>query len=416
MNLILCSIFILFISGIASVCITNRKLANYIGASGALFTLALCLMPIYNCLVYGKVSPIIADWHIPYAKFVCFLDSLSCFFMMLVVLLCAIGAVFGVKYIEKSFINSSHSSWFWYNLLEIGMISVLISGNSILFIYAWEIMSISAFFLVLYEQEKESSKAAAWIYLISTHIGTFFIIILFVFLAVCSGTLSLTGKLDLSVSLSSIAFLLSLVGFGAKAGFIPVHVWLPEAHPAAPSHVSAVMSGIMIEIGLYGILRILVMQEHILVWWGILLIAVGIISGLFGVLMALAQRNLKRLLAYSSVENVGIMIIGIGLGIIGLSEKIPEVTFLGFCGGFLHILNHSLFKGVLFFSAGSVLHETGSVNIDRLGGLSKKMPFSAFSYFIGSCSIAGLPPFNGFVSEFFYIFRCDKAGLYICCR
>jgi len=194
-------------------------------------------------------------------------------------------------------------------------------------------------------------------------------------------------------------FILALIGFGTKAGFVPLHVWLPEAHPAAPSHVSAVMSGVMIKTGIYGLLRALTFLGPPENWWGLLLIGVGLTSGILGVLFALAQHDLKRLLAYHSVENIGIIALGIGIGLIGLASNLSAMAVLGFAGALWHILNHALFKGLLFLGAGSVAHATATRDMERLGGLIKRMPWTALSFLVGAVAIAGLPPLNGFVSE-----------------
>jgi NADH:ubiquinone oxidoreductase subunit 5 (subunit L)/multisubunit Na+/H+ antiporter MnhA subunit len=194
--------------------------------------------------------------------------------------------------------------------------------------------------------------------------------------------------------------LLAVIGFGTKAGFIPLHTWLPEAHPAAPSHVSAVMSGIMIKTGIYGLVRTLTFLGAPAEWWGWTLVGVGAASGVLGVLLALAQHDLKRLLAYHSLENIGIIALGLGLGLVGLSRGDPTLAVLGFAGGLLHVVNHAMFKGLLFLGAGAVAHATGTREIDRLGGLIKKMPWTAGTFLIGSAAISALPPLNGFVSEF----------------
>jgi NADH:ubiquinone oxidoreductase subunit 5 (subunit L)/multisubunit Na+/H+ antiporter MnhA subunit len=195
-------------------------------------------------------------------------------------------------------------------------------------------------------------------------------------------------------------FLLFFAGFGIKAGFIPLHTWLPHAHPAAPSHVSGVMSGVMIKMGIYGILRVLTYMHTDLLYIGILILGISVISGVLGVTLAIVQHDIKKLLAYHSIENIGIIGIGIGLGVIGVAENIPVIAVLGFAGGILHVLNHSLFKSLLFYSAGSVYQQTHTRNIDQLGGLIKKMPKTAVLFLLGSLAICGLPPFNGFVSEF----------------
>ena len=199
---------------------------------------------------------------------------------------------------------------------------------------------------------------------------------------------------------ANICFILALIGFGTKAGIMPFHVWLPVAHPAAPSPVSAIMSGVMIKTGIYGLVRTLTFLGMPPLWWGYLLLAIGIVSGVLGVLFALAQHDLKRLLAYHSVENIGIIIIGLGVGMIGWSSGMPVVAALGFAGALLHVINHALFKGLLFLGAGSVFHSTHNLEIDHLGGLIKKMPYTGLFFLIGAVAISGLPPLNGFVSEF----------------
>jgi hydrogenase-4 component B len=216
-----------------------------------------------------------------------------------------------------------------------------------------------------------------------------------------------------AAGLATACFWLALAGFGTKAGFWPVHIWLPDAHPAAPSPVSALMSGVMIKMGIYGLLRVLLFLGPPPAWWGGVLIAIGVVSGLAGVLHALAQHDLKRLLAYHSVENIGIIALGIGVGLLGQSYHDPSVTFLGYAGALLHVLNHGLFKGLLFQAAGSVLHGTGTRDIDSLGGLSRRMPATAGAFLLGSVAISGLPPLNGFVSEWLiYVgaFRASAGG------
>jgi NADH:ubiquinone oxidoreductase subunit 5 (subunit L)/multisubunit Na+/H+ antiporter MnhA subunit len=204
---------------------------------------------------------------------------------------------------------------------------------------------------------------------------------------------------------------LAVIGFGTKAGFMPLHVWLPEAHPAAPSHVSAVMSGVMIKTGIYGLIRALGFLGPPPAWWGWLLIAIGLSSGILGVLFALAQRDLKRLLAFSSVENIGIIALGLGLGLVGISSHVPLLAMLGFGGALLHVVNHALFKGLLFLGAGAVAHAAHTREIEQLGGLLKKMPWTGFAFLTGAMAICGLPPLNGFVSELMiYIGAFGESG------
>ena len=294
--------------------------------------------------------------------------------------------------------------WFFFNGLAASMAMVAVAANGVLFLICWEVMALCSFFLVTFESEEESVQRAGWTYLVATHIGTAFLLVLFLMLGRQAGG----GSLDFDTFLAArghmgaaadVLFLLALVGFGAKAGFVPFHIWLPEAHPAAPSPVSAVMSGVMLKTGIYGILRTLTFLGAPHLWWGWLLIATGLVSGIFGVLMALAQHDLKRLLAYHSVENIGIIALGLGLGVLGVAWRLPALAVLGFAGGLLHVVNHALFKGLLFMGAGSVQHATGTREIDLLGGLIKRMPWTGRTFLIGAVAICGLPPLNGFVSE-----------------
>jgi len=276
---------------------------------------------------------------------------------------------------------------------------VVVARNGVLFLMSWELMSLASFFLVTLEDEKESVRRAGWIYLIAMHLGTAFLLAMFLLLGQNAASLDFE-RLSTAAAPSGVFFLLAVIGFGTKAGFIPMHVWLPEAHPAAPSHVSAVMSGVMIKTGIYGLLRILTLLGPPAAWWGWTLVAIGIVSGILGVLYALAQHDLKRLLAYHSVENIGIIALGLGIGVLGISYSNPMMAALGFTGGLLHVVNHALFKSLLFLGAGSVLHATGTGELDRLGGLLKRMPVTGTTFLIGAVAISGLPPLNGFVSEF----------------
>jgi len=261
-------------------------------------------------------------------------------------------------------------------------------------------MALASYFLVVFEDEKESVRHAGWTYLVASHLGTAFLLLFFVLLGREGGSMEFGAALALPSPLASAAFLLALVGFGTKAGFIPFHVWLPEAHPAAPSHVSSVMSGVMIKTGIYGLVRALTILGAPPAWWGWTLVALGASSGVLGVLFALAQRDLKRLLAYSTVENVGVIALGLGVGLLGRAHGMPLVSLLGFGGALLHVLNHATFKGLLFLGAGSVLHAAGTRDMEHLGGLLKRMPWTGASFLVGAAAICGLPPFNGFVSEF----------------
>lgn len=328
------------------------------------------------------------------------IDPLSAFFALPVLVITALCAVHACGYMKPKADGGKDMSRFWgfYNLLAGGMMLVIVARDALVFLLGWEAMALASFFLVLFDAEREPVRRAAWIYLVATHLGTACVLLLFAMLG-AGGPLGFT---DLSLpdpAWAGAAFMLALVGFGTKAGFVPFHVWLPEAHPSAPSSVSAVMSGVMIKTGIYGLLRFLLFLGPPAAWWGWTLLGVGLVSGFTGVLMALARNDLKRLLAYSSVENIGIIAMGLGAGLLGTTYGIPAMAFLGFAGALLHVLNHSVFKSLLFLATGSVQNGAGTGDLDRLGGLVKRMPVTGAAFLAGSIAICGLPPLNGFTGE-----------------
>jgi len=332
------------------------------------------------------------------------LDPLSGLFLVPTLLLSGLAALYGVESPQPvAGRRSLGAAWCCTNLLVVSMAVALTARNGILFLLAWESMALASFFLVVFEHEQRAARRAGWTYLVAAHLGTAALLAAFVLLAAAVGSFEFEefGRVAaVAPPLTGLVFLLAVVGFGTKAGFMPLHVWLPEAHPAAPSHVSALMSGVMIKTGIYGLVRLLILLGPPPAWWGWLLIGIGVSSGVLGVLFALAQHDLKRLLAYHSVENIGIIALGLGLGTLGLAAGMPALALLGFGGGLLHVLNHALFKGLLFLGAGAVLHGAGTREIDRLGGLLKRMPWTGGGFLIGAAAISGLPPLNGFVSEF----------------
>ncbi|MBI9109154.1 MAG: hypothetical protein JEZ04_20585 [Spirochaetales bacterium] len=340
-------------------------------------------------------------WSLPMAEFHVGVDFLSLFFMIPLLILAAACSIYGSEYFKEH--RSGRFHWFFYGLLVAGMMMVLISRNVVLFMISWEIMSFSSFLLVISEAQKESVRRAGWIYFVTAHVGTAFLLTAFFLLGSGAGSFNfeLFGLVPFEVAKSNLIFIFALAGFGFKAGFIPFHVWLPLAHPAAPSHVSGLMSGIMIKMGIYGILRVLMFFTSYQTWWGILLVIIGASSGIIGILFAVGQHDIKRLLAYCSVENIGIILIGLGLGVLGRAWDYPLVSMFGFTGALLHIVNHALFKGLLFLGAGSVIRQTGTGEIDSLGGLFKKMPMTGSLFLAGSIAVSGLPFFNGFISELF---------------
>jgi hydrogenase-4 component B len=333
------------------------------------------------------------------------IDRLSAFFILVINITSLVGFLYAKGYLkpyyhEKNALRFS-IHYFSYLWLYLSMIFVVTIRDGLFFLIAWELMAVSSFLLVIFEAEERVILKTGINYLIQMHAGMFFILTGFLLVSRYTGQMSFDALKDyFSGNPNFPLFLLFFAGFGIKAGFIPLHTWLPDAHPAAPSHVSGVMSGVMIKMGIYGIIRVLAALQSDLLITGIFILAVSVISGLFGVMMAIMQHDIKRLLAYHSIENIGIIGIGLGLGVIGLSTGNTVLSLLGFGGGLLHVMNHSLFKSMLFFNAGSVYTVTHTRNIEKLGGLMKKMPYTAGLFLIGSLAICGLPPFNGFISEY----------------
>ena len=406
--MLLISLLVFFIGGVLSLLFSRSgRIASIVGAGSAFVASIIGLFPALHSLFSGVSQQLRYPWSMPCGSLSFELDPLSALFLTPLLILTALASVFGAEYLRSwSLKKSLGAPWFFFNMLAFSMIAILLARNAMLFIISWELMTILSFLLVTFEHEKKSVRTAGWIYLVAAHVGVLFIFVVFIMLGMKNGSMDF-DKFALppgSIAAASLIFVFSIIGFGSKAGFVPLHVWLPEAHPAAPSHVSAIMSGIMIKMGIYGILRVFIYLGPPHEWWGWLLIGVGALSAVTGVLFALAQHDLKRLLAYSTVENAGIIMIGMGTGVLGVALKSPLMAAAGFAGALLHVINHSLFKGLLFLCAGSVLHGTGTVEIDKLGGLHKRMPWTSFAFLTGSVSICGLPPFNGFISEFLIYF------------
>ena len=355
------------------------------------------------------MSPILGD-----VNFV--IDPLSAFFVIVISIMSFLGTVYAngymKPYLNKGMNVSSHC--FFLMMLIMSMTLVVTVQNALFFLIVWELMSLSSFFLVIFEGEKKEVISAGIKYLVYMHLSVIFIIAAFVLLNIQANSLDFAdfaGVLQANEQFANTVFFLAFLGFGIKAGFVPFHNWLPDAHPAAPSHVSAIMSGVMIKTGIYGILRILCLLGTPSKYIAYTVFVVALVTALYGILYALAQRDLKKLLAYSSIENIGIIGLGIGLGMIGLTYNQPLVAMLGFAGGILHILNHSIFKELMFFGAGSVYNRTHTRDMEVLGGLIKKMPNTASLFIIGAAAISGLPPFNGFISEFLIYFGMLKGTL-----
>ncbi len=351
----------------------------------------------------GVSQPIVVPWSLPGAEFSVALDGLSAIFLLPIFLISLLGNVYGLGYWKQTeHPQNGRKLRFFYGTLTGGMGLLLIAQNSILFLFGWEIMALSAFFLVTTEDNEREVQEAGWIYLVATHTATLFLFALFGLLRAVSGsyTLATLDPNSLTPGVTTAIFVLALIGFGLKASIMPLHVWLPGAHAMAPSHVSAIMSGVLIKMGIYGLVRVTSLLATPPLSWGVIMLVLGVVSGVLGVAFAVGQHDLKRLLAYHSIENIGIIVIGLGLALVGRSLGRADWVVLGLAGALLHVWNHALFKALLFLSAGSVIHAVHTREIDHLGGLAKVMPRTALCFLIGAVAICGLPPLNGFVSEF----------------
>lgn len=331
-------------------------------------------------------------------------DALSAFFLVPVFLVGGLGSIYGLGYWpQRQHMGDGHKLRFFWGTLTAGMALLVISRHAMAFLLGWEMMALSAFFLVGTQNHRDECRRAAWIYLIATHAGTLTLFALFAMWRWATGSYDLAPVAHETMNLGVMngLFFLALFVFGLKAGLMPLHFWLPGAHASAPSHVSAMLSGVVLKMGIYGLLRMLSLFTAPPPAWGTLILLLGAVSGLLGVVFAIGQHDLKRLLAYHSVENIGIILLGLGLAMLGRSGERPEWVALGLAGCLLHVWNHSLFKSLLFLCAGNVIRATHTRGINHLGGLARTMPWTAAMFLVGAVAICGLPPLNGFVSELF---------------
>ena len=375
----------------------GQFIATLLAVSGSLLGVVAAL----GVLIGGRTEILALPGILTGAVLRVHLDPLAAFFMIPIFLMGAVGSVYGQEYwrqIEHP--RNGRKLRLCYGLLVAALAMVTLAGDGVLFLFAWEVMALAAFFLVSTEDHKTEARQAGWVYLVGTHIGTLALFALFALLRSASGSYDLRPlPPSTRLALQTAIFGLALIGFGLKAGMMPLHFWLPGAHANAPTHVSAILSGVVLKIGIYGLLRTLMLFPRLPAGWGVLVLILGTISAVLGVVFALGQHDLKRLLAYHSIENIGIILMGMGLAMIGVSTHRPLWIVLGMAGCLLHVWNHCLFKSLLFLAAGSVVHAMHTREIDQMGGLAKRMPLSAGLFAIGAVAICGLPPLNGFVSE-----------------
>ncbi len=400
-ELILISGLIAAASGLPAVLLGNRS-----NVAQALSTLILVaancvgLGAVYRWWIDGPIDPLLFPAPIPGVSVGIVIDGISAFFLLPILLVTALASIYGLQYWRQSQHESNgRRVSFFLGVITGAMTLLVVAQDGLMFLAAWETMAVSALFLVAAEDQIAETRKAAWLYIAASHFATLCAFGVFALLFAINGswdfaTLKETGT-PMAITLAALAF----VGFGTKAGIMPMHIWLPSAHAQAPSHVSAVMSGVMIKMGIYGIVRVCTFFPDMPLSWGLFVLAMGTISAILGVAFAIGQHDIKRLLAYHSIENIGIIVMGLGLALIGRTMQQPLWVLLGICGGMLHVWNHALFKSLLFLGAGSVIHGVGTRELDLMGGLSKRMPLTANCFLIGAVAICGLPPLNGFVSE-----------------
>jgi len=402
--MVLLSLFVL--GGVGA--LIGRKFDRFANLWGSMLAVAGSVWGLAfasSVLVSGDVNLQYAASSLPLLPISLHIDKLAAFFVFaisLVALFCSLYAVGYVKSYYKRYSIGSLS--FFYNLFIAAMLLVVTASNAILFLIAWEIMALVSYCLVVYDRHDEANVKAGYIYLVMTHVGTAFIILAFMLLYGYTNSFDFgmikAGAGSVPQLAKDAIFALAFIGLGTKAGVIPFHIWLPSAHPAAPSHVSALMSGVMIKTGIYMMIRLFLdMMGPLPVWWGLAVLIMGSASCVLGVLYAITEHDIKRLLAFHSIENIGIILLGLGSAMVFSSMHQPALMLLALAAALFHTLNHAVFKSLLFLGAGSVIHATHTRNIEEYGGLIKLMPVTALMFLVGSMAISALPPFNGFASE-----------------
>ncbi|MBI1869583.1 MAG: hydrogenase [Chlamydiae bacterium] len=413
MKFFLVSLSILILSGFMVLSLGHfKKLCHGIFLVSLTAASSLVLISSFFALRTSFQGDFLLPWSVPLGQFRMGLDPLSAFFLITIACVVLAAGFYGCGYLrghgEKKNIGVHY---FFYLFLTLSLFLVVAARNAVLFLAAWELMTVFAYFLITYSDEKKSVRQAGYLYLTANHCGVFCLLAMFMMMGNFAGSMDFNqmAAAHYTPTFLAVFFILGLMGFGVKAGFFPIHIWLPHAHPAAPSHISAVLSGVVLKMGIYGILRMISMID-VPQWGGPLVLFIGAVSGVLGVLYALGQHEIKKLLAYHSIENIGIIALGIGMGLIGKAYHNNLISIIGYAGALLHVFNHAVFKGLLFLSAGSVIRSTGTGELDQMGGLLKSLPWTGHLFLVGSLSIAGFPLLNGFISEWM-IYRSFLEGM-----
>jgi hydrogenase-4 component B len=414
MGLFFGAIFVLLCGGIFPLIVKN----NWKVKACILFTaVSAVLMTVFVCPVLLGSGPAIITLHLnfPFGDTRFVIDTLSAFFILLISWFPLLGIIYGEGYLRHYVAEGKNISahLLFFAVFISSMLLVVSSFNIILFLIAWEMMSVSSFFLLLFDDDKREIMNAGLSYLVAMHIGVLILISGFLLLYSKSGSLdfeTFKSVISANAGMGRFIFFIFFVGFGIKAGFVPLHSWLPIAHPAAPSHVSGLMSGIMIKTGIYGILRVLTFIGTPTLSMAYTVLLISLFSALWGIFYSVSQRDIKKVLAYSSSENIGIIGIGIGIGMFGMIFKNNLLVLSGFSGAVIHILNHAVFKNLLFYCSGTVYQVTHTRDMEKMGGLLKVLPYTGIAMLFGCIAICGLPPLNGFIGEFL-IYFASLSGL-----
>jgi len=402
LELVVTAAALLCVSGVPALMLPSRSpLGQRITTALVLAGSILGLIGSVSTLAGSAVSDgFRLPWFLPQGRGAIGIDPLSAFFLVLIFVVPALGSIYGLEYWKQDeHAENGRKLGLFYGILAGSMALVVVARNGFLFLIVWEVMAMAAFFAATVDDDNPEVRSAGWVYLIATHVGTLCLLAMFAFYRSATGSFQFEQAPAMPQAVAGIIFVLALVGFGFKAGIMPLHVWLPGAHANAPSHVSAVMSGVMLKMGVYGIVRITSLLPLPATWWGSTMLIAGAVTGLAGIAFAISQNDIKRMLAYSSIENIGIICMGIGLGLLGRAMGRVDWMLLGMGGALLHVWNHGLFKSLLFFNAGAIIHAQGTRELDRMGGVARSLPLLAALFAVGAVAISALPPLNGFVSE-----------------
>lgn len=395
-------IFILLSGGIYSLLLGHRFAACFVAAAAVMAAAVLGFVFSAHLLYSGEAITDSLNISVPLGSCTFMADQLTAAFLLPVFLLSFIGGLLLPVRMRSMASAKSHYGrhGFFFCLLIVGMVLALTAADSVFFLISWEVMSLAPFFLLAHQDKDSKERFSGWVYLVAAHLGVLPLLLLFAGMGIEAGDTGFAAFAAYHLwDNAGLLFVLALIGFGLKIGLFPLHVWMPETYPVAPGHVAVILSGAMVNMGLYGILRVLMLLGLPAMWWAHLLMIVGAVSGVLGVLLALAQQDIKRALAYSSSENMGVIILAIGGGLLAFLHGALIAAVLLFSGALLHMWNHSLFKGLWFLGASAVSQGIGTSNINQLGGLQKRMPYAGGCMAVATASISGAPPFNGFVGE-----------------